>query len=537
VIPTIHHLSLANCGCDVINALRCACNASNLRILVLSRNLVSDLPLDFSIPQRLKGIILDEVVFPNPALLLFLFRDLPVHSFLSVCDFTIPSSWDDFFNGSAFPTSTISSLKWDGSPVGLSFFDLLDGFSQLKSLSLSRCFSQESRSLMCRFGHFARECRTLERLTLRGSGTQSLGTHLPELLELLVKSVNLSEFDFTGQCFDRGAQVFKDFIVEQPRLSRITIDGNLRPTELLSFCDWVVQNNISEKISFPDNELWQIAAGKPSAEAKYQELLAKFADSKADTWVIPFTAQQFGDTDWPFWNTRDAMAIRSLPDDEFPTQGSTFPDPQSPPPAQADVSQSPEDAVQKLEEVAQPKAANKPRGPQLPRKMQQPKRSVEIQVETEESQLPRKRVRVKPPEKSPLKRCSSHAVPPKSAAKPRPSKSPRTPRRFQPSNMVVSESGPLVPLQSLDGPGVKFDSPTRNRERSGAISPAKKLLMWPFSDSDDDVLGPFNPSILMRSMKHSRLITPGQIGKSHSCAQTLTLGQFPSQFNLEEVPL
>jgi hypothetical protein len=204
-------------------------------MIVLSGNPISDKSLDFVIPNHLKGIVIDKVTFINPTLLFFLFRQLPSNSFLSVCDCTIPDSWDTLVIGKEIISSQIVSLKWDGSPIGPSFFELLTQFTQLKTLSLSRCLSMINPQMIDRFAHFVCDCRSLMRLILRGDAKQSFGSALPGFLERIQNAQHLREFDFSGHAYGGDSTPFRKFVSTMNRLRLLIIDGSLRPSEALSF--------------------------------------------------------------------------------------------------------------------------------------------------------------------------------------------------------------------------------------------------------------------------------------------------------------
>jgi hypothetical protein len=142
----LQHLTLERCGYSVIEVLRLASQSSSqLRMIVLSGNRVTDESLDFAIPNRLKAVVIDHLCMKNPSLFFFLISGLPADSYLSMCKLDIGnSSWNQWMTQpvaslASFTGSQIANLCLDGSPIGPSAFRLLMEFGELRSVSLSYC--------------------------------------------------------------------------------------------------------------------------------------------------------------------------------------------------------------------------------------------------------------------------------------------------------------------------------------------------------------------------------------------------------------
>jgi hypothetical protein len=75
----------------------------------------------FTVPLRMKAIVVDDVSLPEPELLTHLLRSLSSSLFLSVCDLSLPCGLDECWGAEEVESSKIVSLRSSGSPVCGSF--------------------------------------------------------------------------------------------------------------------------------------------------------------------------------------------------------------------------------------------------------------------------------------------------------------------------------------------------------------------------------------------------------------------------------
>jgi hypothetical protein len=317
-VPYLHHLGLVNCQFAVVDALRHACRPGlALRMLDLSENLVLlDRP-NFVIPNRLKAVLIDSMVMEHSVLFLFLVRNLPANSFLSMRNtFIDNSSWDAWMGSEDVKASRIASLRLDGTPIGSGFIRILRASHALTSLSLSYCLGQEDGDLIKLLGDFVGDSLILKRLTLRGDADKFLGTQFPSFVRAIAGSHSLKEVDLAGhQCPAQMVVELESFFqATRHHLAYLVIDGSLTQPALLSLLDFVIEHNLIAQLSFPDEDLSRMFS--PKEQARYDSYLARFSVEE-NVWLKRFQVRCYSDQDASFWTSREAREIEALPDSAF----------------------------------------------------------------------------------------------------------------------------------------------------------------------------------------------------------------------------
>jgi hypothetical protein len=296
VVPYLHHLTVEKCQYRVLDVLRYACaKESSLRMIVISGNEAPTKAPDFRIPNRLKAVVIDDMEMANPALLLFLLRNLPAHSFLLMRRARIGKApWHIWMGTETLRSSRIASLRLDGSPIGLGFIGLLNSCTELTSLSLSYCLSETDVDLITAFGSFVQSSPFLRRLTVRSNGDEFFGRTLPGFFKALLGSARLEDVDISGHCCRAETVVELEAFFKRMRsnLSFLVIDGSLiAPAALLSLFDFVIRENLTSRLSFPAEDLWAIVGSHKITPAHYKSYADHF-----------------------FWTSRIAREIRALPE-------------------------------------------------------------------------------------------------------------------------------------------------------------------------------------------------------------------------------
>jgi hypothetical protein len=209
----LHHLELEKCDCDVIEVLRFACAPGcNLRMLVLRGNRPGVGRLNFSIPDRLKAVVIDDLNGASSQFFRFLVHNLPAHSLLSMCNLRFAAApWSEDLS---FNKSRITNLRLDGHPIAPPFFEFLSACPSLTALSLSYCFGERDEEDIQSFGTFLRTASRLSRLTLRGNHVKYLGPKLPTLFPILQTLPQLRELDLSGHRSPaQGSQELQKFFL------------------------------------------------------------------------------------------------------------------------------------------------------------------------------------------------------------------------------------------------------------------------------------------------------------------------------------
>jgi hypothetical protein len=98
--------------------------------------------IHFTVPLRVKAIVVDEVSLPEPELLAHLFRSLSSSLSLPDCDLSLPCGLDEFWGAEEVESLKIVSLKSSRGPVCVSF----------SSSVISKCRGRSPASCAPRWG-------------------------------------------------------------------------------------------------------------------------------------------------------------------------------------------------------------------------------------------------------------------------------------------------------------------------------------------------------------------------------------------------